>query len=151
MATTTIFNNALKLMAKGDLIIPANATHKVLLLSTSSTYSASKSHVYVADILSNGGIEVSPGNGYNTTGQTIATIVADIVSGTNNINITFSDVSWPNSTISANGAVIYKPGTTGTNGYTDAKLIAHIGFGTTISSSSSAFTLTFSSPLVLAN
>lgn len=150
MATTTIYNNALLEMARGSLTIPANATHKVMLLAPGSTYSAVKSHAYVSDVLGSGGTEVASGAGYTPGGNAVPTVAAAAISGTNNIGITFSDVSWPSSTISARQAIIYKPGATA-GVYTDAKLIAHIDFGTTITSSASTFTVSFSSPLKLVN
>lgn len=150
MATTTIYNNALVLMAKGSLNFPDTGapTYKVLLMKPSSSYTVNKSHINVSDVI-NGttGIEVDAGSGYVTGGQTIGAITAEVQSGTNNIIITFPSVAWTSSTISTTQALIYKTGTS----YSDAKLIAHVNFGSTITSSSSTFTVSFSSPLKLAN
>lgn len=149
MATTTIYNNALVLMAKGDMNFPATTeTYKVLLLKPASTYTVDKSHVNVSQVI-NGttGVEVDAGSGYETGGKTVGAITTDVQSGTNNIIITFPSVTWPSSTISTTQALIYKVGTS----YSDAKLIAHVNFGSTITSSASTLTVSFSSPLKLAN
>lgn len=86
------------------------------------------------------------GTGYTAGGQTSdATLTLD----TNNhrLDITFDNVTWANSTITARAAVLYQD--TGTAGA--SPLIAYVDFGQDVSSTAAAFAVTFSSALRLQN
>ena len=148
MALTTIYNKALLEMAKGSLSFTNGSTaYKLLLLTkaTSPTYTPVKSHQYLADVLTGGNNEVS-GSGY-TSGGKVATVSSVAETGASEIEITFADVQWPNSTITADAAILYR---TGSN-YADSRLVAFIDMQSTVSSSSSTFTVAFSTPLKLKN
>lgn len=100
-------------------------TIKVMLVTSSYTYSAA--HDRANDITN----EVASGGGYTTGGATLAskTLAAGVFDA--------ADVTWPTSTITARGAVIYKSTGTAAND----PLIAYIDFGSDKSSSSGTFTI----------
>lgn len=74
------------------------------------------------------------GTGY-TAGGTLLTSVTPTTSGTTAI-ITFANASWPNSTITARGALIY-------NASKSNKAVAVLDFGSDKVSSNTTFLITF--------
>lgn len=83
--------------------------------------------------------EVANGNGYTTGGNSVTLTVAAADATNNDVEITASAVSWPTSTITATGAVIYKS----RGGVSSAdELVCYIDFGGTVSSTNGTFTVT---------
>lgn len=86
------------------------------------------------------------GTGYTAGGAaTDATLTLDTTN--HRLDITFDNVTWANSTLTARAAVIYQD--TGTS--STSPLIAYVDFGQDVSSTSAAFAVTFSSALRLQN
>ena len=81
--------------------------------------------------------EVANGNGYGQGGE-LLTVVGPTTTGTT-AYVTFNNVSWDNSTITARGALIYKSG--GNN-----PAVAVLDFGADKTTSNSSFTVTFPAP-----
>jgi hypothetical protein len=87
------------------------------------------------------------GVGYTLGGNpTAATLVNDTVN--DKTTWTFTAVSWPSSTISASGGVIYKRRG---GAATADELVAFVDFSATITSTAATFTATFSTPLTIQN
>lgn len=109
-----------------------------ILLVTSSYTPDEDNHADRADVTN----EVATGNGY--TGPKTTTVTVGAVDATNDrVDISFSDVSWTSSTITAAGAVIFKyTGTASTE-----LLVAYLDFGGNVSSSNGTFTVSVTSPL----
>lgn len=145
--TVTVYNNILKELADGTInfggLSGSNSEYKVMLVAPSSTYSVSKAHTTLSNFTGSGGVEVAAGSGYSAGGANIPTITVTVDNATNRANIAMATTTWPASTISAKGAVIYKN--------TGSKLVAYIDFGATVSSSNNTFTVTFVDPLKLQN
>jgi hypothetical protein len=102
-------------------------TFKIALYTSSATLGAS-TPAYTATN------EVS-GTGYTATGETL-TNVTPTTSGTSGIT-DFDDVNWTNSTITANGALIYNDTAAG-----DPSVVV-LFFGSDKSSSGGTFTVSF--------
>lgn len=88
-----------------------------------------------------GASEVS-GTGYTSGGQSIVNKTVTKDTANNRVDIDGDDMSWPSSTITAYGAVIYKKVATTTS---VSPLIALIDFGGAQTSSSGTFAITWSS------
>ena len=146
MATAQIYNNALLEMVKGTLNFPTTTspTFKVMLIANSPSYTFSKSHSTVADVKGAGATEIS-GTGYTAGGAFIPSIATAL--NANAVEVSFGDVIWAASTLTARGAIVYSP----TGSDSTAKVIAYIDFGTTVSSNNSALTVDFQTPLKLQN
>ena len=115
-------------------------TYKVMLVT--STYAPNKGTDAKRSDVTN---EVV-GTGYTAGGLAATTTLA--LDTTNHAeSVTFGNVSWPNATITARGAVIYK--STGTA--SADPIVAYVDFGADVSSTAAAFAVTFSSPLKLQN
>jgi len=85
------------------------------------------------------------GTGYTAGGEVIPCVVSQD-NATNKAVATFSDVTWPTSTITARGAVIYKS----RGGASSAdELVGYVDFGADKSSVGGDFTLTLTAPLDL--
>lgn len=135
-----IYNSAIQDAATGNIDYDTD-TFKVLLVG--STYAAiadetkKDSHTKRTDVTN----EIT-GVNYSTGGATVtATVTKDTAN--NRVDVTFANPSWPNATITANGAVIYK--STGTASADN--LVAYVDFGSAITSTNGTFTVTFTSPL----
>lgn len=86
--------------------------------------------------------EVAAGGGYAAGGQAIA--VASVLRAGNTTSVTFSNVLWDPSTITAAAGVIYKR----RGGLPAAdELVAYLDFGGDISSSNGPFQVTMTLPL----
>ena len=87
------------------------------------------------------------GQGYTAGGLTTTVDVAEDLANSRD-DISFGNVAWVNSTLSARGAVIYKA----LGGAASADpLVAYVDFGEVVTSQNSAFAATFSSPLRFQN
>lgn len=149
MATAKIYNNALLELVSGTITFPntqppAVPPYKVMLIAATPSYTYSPSHTSLAQVKSAGATEIS-GTGYTTGGGTVPSITPAINS--NAIEVNLGDVVWPNSTITARAAILYKP----TGNDSTSTVVAYIDFGTNVSSNNSAFTLDFQTPLKLQN
>jgi hypothetical protein len=125
-----IYNSCLDDAARGAIDFDTD-TFKILLVT--SSYTANKdTHVKRSDVTN----EVT-GTGYTAGGNTITCTVAKDTAN-DRITITFASTSWPNSTITAAGAVIYKSrgGAAGSD-----ELVAFVNFGGNVISSGGTFSL----------
>lgn len=78
------------------------------------------------------------GTGYTAGGAACTLTVAAVDNTNNDVEVTCAAVSWPTSTITATGAVIYKnTGTAATD-----EVLCYIDFGGTVSSTGATFTVT---------
>lgn len=87
------------------------------------------------------------GTGYTAGGVAVTVTVGALDTTNNRIPITFTNLSpgWTGSTLSAVGAWVYKViGSSATD-----ELIQFVDFGGTVTSSSSNFNVTFSTPLYI--
>lgn len=84
-------------------------------------------HDYKNDITN----EVANGNGYTTGGATVSPMSVTYTGATNVLAITGANASWPGSTFTATGAVLYDA----TGGGTDATrpLVGYVDFGGALS------------------
>lgn len=148
MATAQIYNNALLEMVKGTLNFPTTTTpnYKVMLIGATPSYTFQKSQATVSDVKAAGATEVS-GTGYTAGGAVVPSPGISTQVNANAIEVSIADVIWPNSTITARGAILYSP----TGSDATAKVVAYIDFGTNVSSNNSAFTIDFQTPLKLQN
>lgn len=105
---------------------------KIALFTSSATLGASTEN-YAAE--SN---EVANGNGYTTGGNVLENQSVTGGSGNSTAFVNFDAETFPSSTITANGALIYNNGTSATN---DA--ICVLAFGSDKSSTDGDFTITF--------
>jgi len=87
--------------------------------------------------------EVAAGGGYTTGGQAVTPTVT-LDTANDRVDITFADVTWGASTITARYAVIYRR----RGGASSAdELVAACDFGSDISTTAGTFTLDFTGPL----
>lgn len=134
-----VYNSFVNDIAIGTVDVD-NDTFFVMLVNG---YVENKAHTRLSDIRAS---EVS-GTGYTANGvATTLSVTQDDVN--NRLDIDFTNVSWSNSTVSADGCVIYK-----NQGATDADkpLVCFVDFGQVISSTNAAFAVTFSAPLRFQN
>ena len=134
MAITQTLTNSFKrdlLLGKHDFDSSGGHTFKIALFTSSASLDATTTDYSTTN-------EVT-GTGYTAGGVTL-TNVGVVLSG-NVAYVDFSDASWPASTITARGAIIYNTTTDGGGGTTDA--VAIVDFGTDRSSSASTFTVQF--------
>lgn len=124
-----IFNSCLDDLAKGAVDFDTD-TFKTLLVT--SSYTANKdTHTRRSDVTN----EVT-GTGYTAGGATTACTVAKDTAN-DKITLTFASPSWPTSTITARGAVIYKSTGTAAND----PLVGYIDFGGDVVSSGGTFSI----------
>lgn len=96
-----IYNSALRDEAIGAIDYDTD-TFKVMLVT--SAYAENKdTHAKRSDITN----EVS-GTGYTAGGQTVGVTVSAVDTANDRVDITFAQVTWPGSTITARKAVYYK-------------------------------------------
>jgi hypothetical protein len=135
-----IYDSAVNDIATGLIDLDTD-TFWVML--TTSTYTANKqTHAKRSDVTN----EVS-GTGYSAGGQVVtATVTPDTAN--DRVNVTFSTVTWPTSTITARYCVVYKR----RGGLSSADNLLFLGdFGSNISTTGGTFTLTFTGPLRFQN
>ena len=135
-----VYNSCLEDLARGAVDFDTDA-FKLLLVG--SGYTASKgTHSKRSAVTS----EVT-GTGYTAGGMPV-TVSVTRDNANNRVDVGFSSPSWPNSTITARGGVIYKA----RGGAASAdELVAYLDFGSDVSSTNGNFTVTVSSPLRLQN
>lgn len=125
-----IYNSAVDDMARGAIDFDTD-TFKVMLVT--STYTPNKDTHDRRDDVTN---EVS-GTGYTAGGVTSAcTVTKDTAN--DKVTLQFASASWPNSTITARGAVYYKS----RGGASSAdELVAYNDFGADVSTTAGTFTI----------
>lgn len=109
-----------------DFDNPGGNTFKIALYTSSATLGASTTAYSTSN-------EVT-GTGYTAGGETL-TSVSPTTSGTT-AYVDFADVTWANSTITANGALIY-------NANSSNAAVVTLAFGSDKSSSNGDFTIVF--------
>lgn len=122
-------------------IAPSADTYNVMLVT--SSYTPNKAtHTKRSDVTNE-----ASGTGYTTGGMVSAVTIAKNT-GASTETLTFANVTWTSSTITAAAAVIYKA----RGGASSAdNLVAFVDFGSTVSSTAASFSVTFSSPLTFQN
>lgn len=135
-----VYNSFIDDLLRGN-VIPATDTFYLMLVTASYTPNKD-THTKRSDITN----EVS-GTGYTAGGaQTTCTVSLDT---TNDRGVlTFGNVSWSNSTITARGGVVYKR--RGGSASAD-ELVAYVDFGSNITSTNGTFLVTFTTPLYINN
>lgn len=131
-----VYNNGIRSALTGAIDFDTD-TFKIMLVTDSYT-ADEDTHEDRADVTN----EVT-GTGYTTGGGTTTVTVGSVDAANDRVDISFSDVSFTSSTITAAGGVIYK--STGTAS-TDL-LVAFLDFGGNVSSSNGTFTVSVTSPL----
>ena len=124
-AMCTSFKSEL-MSALHDFDNPGGNTFKIALYTSSATLGASTTAYSTSN-------EVS-GTGYSAGGNTL-TSVSPTTSGTT-AYVDFADTTWSNSTITANGALIY-------NANSSNAAVVTLAFGSDKSSSNGDFTIVF--------
>ncbi len=133
-----IYNSFKKKIMDGSIDLDTD-TIKVALVTSSYTPDQD-AHDFFDDVTN----EVS-GTGYTAGGATLANKAVTADNTDNEGVFDADDVSWPTSTITARGAVIYK--STGTA--STSPLIAYIDFGADKSSSAGTFQITWNAEGIL--
>ena len=125
-----IYNSAVDDMARGAIDFDTD-TFKVMLVT--SSYTPNKD----TDDKRNDVTNEASGTGYTAGGVTSAcTVTKDTAN--DRVTLSFAAVSWPSSTITARGAVIYKS----RGGASSAdELVAYNDFGSDVASASGTFTV----------
>ena len=137
---TTIYNSALEDLARGAIDFDTD-TFRAMLVT--ATYVANKdTHLKRSDVTN----EVT-GTGY-TAGGTPVTVTVTKDTANDRLDISFSNPSWANSTITARGVVIYKARG---GAATADELVCYGDFGANVSSTNGTFTVNFTSPLRFQN
>jgi hypothetical protein len=120
-----IYNSFSEDLANGD--ITAAGPFKMLLVT--SSYTPDKAHADRSDITN----EVS-GTGYTAGGKTVA---CTVTTGADKTILTFAAETWPESTITARGAVVYLDDGTAANDL----LVFYNDFGGDVSTSATTFSV----------
>lgn len=133
-----VYNSFLEDLGRGDIDLDTD-TFRVMLVNG---YTEDKTHTTRADATPE-----ASGTGYTAGGETTTlTLTKDNVN--NRLDVEFSNVSWANSTITADGAVIYKDNGGAASG---DPLVCYVDFNQSIASTNAAFAVTFSAPLRFQN
>lgn len=125
-----IYNSAVDDMARGAIDFDTD-TFKVMLVT--SAYTPNKD----TDLKRSAVTNEASGTGY-TAGGVTTTCTVTKVTATDRVTLAFAAATWPSSTITARGAVIYKS----RGGASSAdELICYVDFGADVSSSAATFSL----------
>lgn len=130
--TAKLYGLAVKSAFNGEIDFDTD-TIKVSL-HTASYVPDQDTHQYFSSVTN----EVT-GTGYTAGGATLGTKTVTYTAGTNTLSLDAADTSWSGSTITARYAVVYK--STGTAA--TSPLIGYVDFGTDVSSTAGAFTITW--------
>lgn len=135
-----VFNSCLDDLAKNNINF-ATDTFKVMLVT--SAYAPNKDSDLKRSAVTN---EVV-GIGYTAGGVVVTTTVTKDLSN-DRLDVSFANPSWPSSTITAAGCVIYKS----RGGAASAdELVAYVDFSGTVTSTNGTFAVSFSTPLRFQN
>jgi hypothetical protein len=137
---TIVYNSALEDLARGAIDFDTDTFFAMLV---TSTYVANKdTHLKRSDVTN----EVT-GTGY-TAGGTAVTVTVTKDLPNDRLDISFSNPSWANSTLTARGVVVYKRRG---GAATADELVCYGDFGANVSSTNGTFTVNFTSPLRFQN
>jgi hypothetical protein len=132
------YGNGLLKVATGAIDLDTD-TFKVML--TTSAYTPNQDTHDFRDDVTN---EVS-GTGYTAGGATLSGVGVTYDAASNQVRITWSDVTWPSSTITARTAVIYKS----RGGASSAdELVAYATDSADVTSTAATFTLDLPNPVL---
>lgn len=129
------YNRGLEKVARGQIDLDTDV-FKCMLVQ--SAYAPDKdAHEFRSSVTNE-----ASGAGY-TTGGSVVTATVSRDDANDRVDVTFSNPSWANATITARAAVIYKNvGSAATD-----PLIAYVDFGSDVTSTNGTFAVTFSAPL----
>lgn len=135
-----IFNSFMEDVAENRIDLDTDTFYVMLV---TSTYTPNKdTHTKRSDVTN----EVV-GTGYTADGQATA-VTTTLDTANDRLDVTFSDVTWASSTITARACVIYKR----RGGAASAdELVCYGDFGSNISTTGGTFTLDFTGPLRFQN
>jgi hypothetical protein len=130
------YGNGLLNLAKGNIDLDTD-TFKIML--TTSAYTPDQdAHDFRNDVTN----EVT-GTGYTAGGVTLTGVSVTYDSASNQVRISWSDPTWPSSTITARTAVIYKS----RGGASSAdELLAYVTEAADVTSTAATFTVDLPSP-----
>lgn len=134
-----VYDNAIEHMLNGDIIF-GTATFNVMLVTSSYTPNQGTDNAR-SDVTN----EVT-GTGY-TSGGTTSGATVSLDTSAHHGDVTYADVSWPSSTITARAAVIYKSSGLSTTDW----LVAYVDNGSDASSVAATFAFSFTSTLKFQN
>lgn len=144
--TSLIYDSYMDDLVRGNVDMDSDTFYVMLV---TSSYTPSKaSHTKRSDVTNEVG---TSGTNYTTGGKS-TTVTPGLDTTNHRLDLTFSNVSWATSTITARACVIYKlnggvlPGTAAND-----PLVAYVDFGQDVSSTNATFAITFSSALRLQN
>jgi hypothetical protein len=135
-----VYNSCIRNAVTGQIDFDTDTFYMMLV---TSTYTPDQdTHLDRADVTN----EVT-GTNYTSAGQAVTVTVGAVDTANDRVDISFADVTWASSTITAAAAVVYK--STGTAA--DDLLVAYLDFGGDVSSTSGDFTVSTTTPLRFAN
>ena len=135
-----VYNSCIRNAVTGQIDFDTDTFYMMLV---TSTYTPDQdTHLDRADVTN----EVT-GTNYTSAGQSVTVTVGAVDTANDRVDISFADVTWASSTITAAAAVVYKY--TGTAA--DDLLVAYLDFGGDVSSTSGDFTVSTTTPLRFAN
>jgi len=135
-----VYNSCIRNAVTGQIDFDTDTFYMMLV---TSTYTPDQdTHLDRADVTN----EVT-GTNYTSAGQAVTVTVGAVDTANDRVDISFADVTWGSSTITAAAAVVYKY--TGTAA--DDLLVAYLDFGGDVSSTSGDFTVSTTTPLRFAN
>ena len=135
-----VYNSCIRNAVTGQIDFDTDTFY--MMLVTSSYTPDQDTHLDRADVTN----EVT-GTNYTSAGQSVTVTVGAVDTANDRVDISFADVTWASSTITAAAAVVYKY--TGTAA--DDLLVAYLDFGGDVSSTSGDFTVSTTTPLRFAN
>ena len=130
------YGNGLLKLAQGSIDLDTD-TFKIML--TTSTYVPNQdTHVFRSDVTN----EVV-GTGYTAGGATLTGVSVTYDAASNQMRVSWTDPTWPTSTITARTAVIYK---SRGGAATADELLAYVTNDADVSSSGATFTVDLAAP-----
>lgn len=135
-----VYNSCIRDTVTGQIDFDTDTFY--MMLVTSSYTPNQDTHLDRADVTN----EVT-GTNYTSAGQAVTVTVGSVDTANDRVDISFADVTWASSTITAAAAVVYKYTGTAANDL----LVAYLDFGGDVSSTSGDFTVSTTTPLRFAN
>jgi len=130
-------------LSRGSIDMDTDSFYILLINATGVSGASKTAHLKRSDVTAN---EIT-GTGYTAGGNAITCTVAKNT-GTHVETFTFSVVTWPASTITAAGGIVYKH----RGGASTAdELVALVDFGGNVTSTAATFTFTPSAPITIQN
>jgi hypothetical protein len=130
---SVLYNSLANALLGGEIDF---ATDPIFAALVGPSYAPDRdAHTTIADVTGE-----AVGAGYVAGGKVVAvTIEQDNLNDRTKVH--FASTVWPAATITARGAVLYRPAT--------GALISYVDFGANVSSTNDAFTVNFSTPLIM--